>query len=175
MSVVGFDVGFQSCYIAVARSGGIETVANEFSDRCTPSVISLGPKSRAIGSAAKTQVVTNCKNTFQSFKRFHGRLFSEPYVQQQAARLPYQLVPLPNGGVGGKVMYMEEEAVFSVEQMSGMLLSKLKEVAESALKKPVTDCVISVPTFFTDAERRSVLDASQIAGLNCLRLMNDST
>uniref|UniRef100_A0A8C9F644 Uncharacterized protein n=1 Tax=Pavo cristatus TaxID=9049 RepID=A0A8C9F644_PAVCR len=73
------------------------------------------------------------------------------------------------------VMYMDEEHIFSVEQISAMLLTKLKETAESNLKKPVTDCVISVPSFFTDAERRSVLDAAQIVGLNCLRLMNDMT
>uniref|UniRef100_A0A8V0XWE3 Heat shock protein family H (Hsp110) member 1 n=1 Tax=Gallus gallus TaxID=9031 RepID=A0A8V0XWE3_CHICK len=74
-----------------------------------------------------------------------------------------------------QVMYMDEEHIFSVEQISAMLLTKLKETAESNLKKPVTDCVISVPSFFTDAERRSVLDAAQIVGLNCLRLMNDMT
>ncbi|XP_010789398.1 heat shock 70 kDa protein 4-like [Notothenia coriiceps] len=72
-------------------------------------------------------------------------------------------------------MYMEEERVFSIEQVTGMLLTKLKETAESAMKKPVVDCVISVPSYFTDPERRSVMDAAQIAGLNCLRLMNDST
>nr|XP_047911264.1 heat shock protein 105 kDa isoform X2 [Anser cygnoides] len=82
---------------------------------------------------------------------------------------------MKNGGVGVKVMYMDEEHIFSVEQISAMLLTKLKETAESNLKKPVTDCVISVPSFFTDAERRSVLDAAQIVGLNCLRLMNDMT
>nr|XP_010300154.1 PREDICTED: heat shock protein 105 kDa isoform X2 [Balearica regulorum gibbericeps] len=82
---------------------------------------------------------------------------------------------MKNGGVGVKVMYMDEEHIFSVEQVSAMLLTKLKETAESNLKKPVTDCVISVPSFFTDAERRSLLDAAQIVGLNCLRLMNDMT
>ncbi|MEQ2177714.1 hypothetical protein GOODEAATRI_006453, partial [Goodea atripinnis] len=71
------------------------------------------------------------------------------------------------------VRYLDEEKVFTVEQISGMLLTKLKETSESALKKPVVDCV--VPSFFTDAERRSVLDATQIAGLNCLRLINDTT
>ncbi|XP_032466720.1 heat shock protein 105 kDa isoform X9 [Phocoena sinus] len=82
---------------------------------------------------------------------------------------------MKNGGVGIKVMYMDEEHLFSVEQITAMLLTKLKETAENNLKKPVTDCVISVPSFFTDAERRSVLDAAQIVGLNCLRLMNDMT
>ncbi|XP_066169242.1 heat shock protein 105 kDa isoform X3 [Sylvia atricapilla] len=175
MAVVGFDLGFQSCYIAVARAGGIETVANEFSDRCTPSVVSFGSKNRAIGVAAKNQQITHAHNTVSNFKRFHGRAFSDPFVQKEKEKLSYDLVPMKNGGVGVKVMYMDEEHIFSVEQISAMLLTKLKETAESNLKKPVTDCVISVPSFFTDAERRSLLDAAQIVGLNCLRLMNDMT
>lgn len=175
MSVVGFDLGFQSCYVAVARAGGIETVANEYSDRCTPSCVSFGPRNRAIGAAAKSQVVTNCKNTVQGFKRFHGRAFSDPYVQSAKSNLVYDLAQMPNGATGIKVMYMEEERVFSTEQVTGMLLTKLKETAENALKKPVVDCVISVPSYYTDAERRSVIDAAQIAGLNCLRLMNETT
>uniref|UniRef100_A0A672GEW5 Heat shock 70 kDa protein 4-like n=1 Tax=Salarias fasciatus TaxID=181472 RepID=A0A672GEW5_SALFA len=175
MSVVGFDLGFQSCYVAVARAGGIETIANEYSDRCTPSFVSFGPRNRAIGAAAKSQVVTNCKNTVQGFKRFHGRAFSDPYVQSAKSHLVYDLAPMPSGSTGIKVMYMEEERIFSIEQVTGMLLTKLKETAESALKKPVVDCVISVPSFYTDAERRSIMDAAQIAGLNCLRLMNENT
>ncbi|KAM4620989.1 heat shock 70 kDa protein 4a isoform 1-T1 [Polymixia lowei] len=175
MSVVGFDLGFQSCYVAVARAGGIETVANEYSDRCTPSFVSFGPRNRSIGAAAKSQVVTNCKNTVQGFKRFHGRGYSDPYVQSAKSSLVYDLAQTPSGSTGIKVMYMEEEKVFSIEQVSAMLLTKLKETAENALKKPVADCVISVPSFFTDAERRSVIDAAQIAGLNCLRLMNETT
>ncbi|KAK2828133.1 hypothetical protein Q5P01_019167 [Channa striata] len=175
MSVVGFDLGFQSCYVAVARAGGIETVANEYSDRCTPSFVSFGPRNRSIGAAAKSQVVTNYKNTVQGFKRFHGRAFSDPYIQSAKSKLVYDLAPMPPGSTGIKVMYMDEEKVFSIEQVTGMLLTKLKETAENALKKPVVDCVISVPSYFTDAERRSVMDAAQIAGLNCLRLMNETT
>ncbi|XP_054481227.1 heat shock 70 kDa protein 4a [Anoplopoma fimbria] len=175
MSVVGFDLGFQSCYVAVARAGGIETVANEYSDRCTPSVVSFGPRNRSVGAAAKSQVVTNCQNTVQGFKRFHSRAFSDPYVQSAKSNLVYELAQMPSGATGIKVMYMEEERVFSIEQVTGMLLTKLKETAESALKKPVADCVISVPSYFTDSDRRSVMDAAQIAGLNCLRLMNETT
>uniref|UniRef100_A0A4W6EUV4 Heat shock protein 4a n=1 Tax=Lates calcarifer TaxID=8187 RepID=A0A4W6EUV4_LATCA len=134
MSVVGFDLGFQSCYVAVARAGGIETVANEYSDRCTPSFVSFGPRNRSIGAAAKSQVVTNCKNTVQSFKQFHGRAFSDSYVQSAKSNLVYDLAQMPSGSTG-----------------------------------------IKVPSYFTDAERRSVMDAAQIAGLNCLRLMNETT
>ncbi|XP_074529460.1 heat shock 70 kDa protein 4b [Halichoeres trimaculatus] len=175
MSVVGFDVGFMNCYVAVARAGGIETVANEYSDRCTPACVSFGPRNRSIGAAAKSQVVTNCKNTVQGFKRFHGRAFTDPFVQRIKNSLVYDIAQMPTGTTGIKVMYMEEEKVFSIEQVTAMLLTKLKETAEHALKKPVADCVVSVPCYYTDAERRSVVDAAQIAGLNCLRLMNETT
>ncbi|KAM3934750.1 heat shock protein 105 kDa [Leptodactylus fuscus] len=175
MSVVGFDLGYQNCHVAIARAGGIETVANEFSDRCTPAVVSFGTKNRTIGVAAKNQLVTNAKNTVYGFKKLHGRAFNDPFVQKEKNNLAYELVQTNNGGVGLRVMYMDEPHVFSVEQITAMLLTKLKETAESNLKKPVTDCVISVPSFFTDAERRSVLDSAQIVGLNCLKLINDMT
>ncbi|KAK3526628.1 hypothetical protein QTP70_030838 [Hemibagrus guttatus] len=201
MSVVGFDVGFMNCYIAVARAGGIETIANEYSDRCTPACVSFGPRNRSIGAAAKSQVVTNCKNTVQGFKRFHGRAFSDPFVQNIKSSLVYELSQMPTGTTGIKVTYMEEEKVFSIEQITAMLLTKLKETAESAPlggKSPflarlggqffkggkfplfpgglshVHD-VFKIPCYYTDAERRSVIDAAQIAGLNCLRLMNETT
>uniref|UniRef100_A0A670Y702 Heat shock protein 105 kDa n=1 Tax=Pseudonaja textilis TaxID=8673 RepID=A0A670Y702_PSETE len=165
MAVVGFDLGSQSCYIAVARAGGIETVANEFSDRCTPSVVSFGSKNRAIGVSAKNQLITHADNTVYNFKRFHGRAYNDPFIQKEKENLSYCVVPMKNGRV----------LEIHVEQITAMLLTKLKETAENNLKKPVTDCVISVPSFFTDAERRSLLDAAQVVGLNCLRLMNDMT
>uniref|UniRef100_A0A6Q2XRN3 Heat shock protein 4 like n=1 Tax=Esox lucius TaxID=8010 RepID=A0A6Q2XRN3_ESOLU len=173
MSVVGIDVGFQNCYIAVARSGGIETIANEYSDRCTPKSFFFW-----WGGGNKTlflQIITNFKNTIHGFKKFHGRAFDDPYVQREKPMLPYSLHKLASGNTGIKVRYLNEDKVFTIEQVTAMLLTKLKETSESALKKPVVDCVISVPSFFTDAERRSVMDATQIAGLNCLRLINDTT
>ncbi|KAI5941857.1 heat shock 70 kDa protein 4L [Manis javanica] len=175
MSVVGIDLGFLNCYIAVARSGGIETIANEYSDRCTPACISLGSRTRAIGNAAKSQIVTNVRNTIHGFKKLHGRSFDDPIVQTEKIRLPYELQKMPNGSTGVKVRYLEEERPFAIEQVTGMLLAKLKETSENALKKPVADCVISIPSFFTDTERRSVMAAAQVAGLNCLRLMNETT
>uniref|UniRef100_A0AAY3ZZP3 Uncharacterized protein n=1 Tax=Denticeps clupeoides TaxID=299321 RepID=A0AAY3ZZP3_9TELE len=144
MSVVGIDVGFQNCYIAVARSGGIETIANEYSDRCTPACISLASKNRTIGNAAKSQIITNFKNSIHGFKKFHGRAFDDPFVQGEKPKLPYSLHKLANGSTGIKVRYLDEDKVFTIEQVTGMLLTKLKETSESALKKPVVDCVISV-------------------------------
>uniref|UniRef100_A0A673IXE8 Heat shock 105/110 protein 1 n=1 Tax=Sinocyclocheilus rhinocerous TaxID=307959 RepID=A0A673IXE8_9TELE len=143
-----------NCCIAVVKRGGIETVSNEFTDRCTPT----------IGNAAKRQVVSH-------FKRLHGRLFQDHSVQAEKASLPYDLVPLNDGKVGVKVMYLDQEHHFSIEQVTAMLLTKLKDIAEANLQKKVVKCVIAV-RFCT---RASVLDAAKIAGLNCLKLMNDST
>uniref|UniRef100_A0A2K5CG35 Heat shock protein 105 kDa n=1 Tax=Aotus nancymaae TaxID=37293 RepID=A0A2K5CG35_AOTNA len=108
------------------------------------SVISFGSKNRTIGVAAKNQQITHANNTVSNFKRFHGRAFNDPFIQKEKDNLSYDLVQLKNGGVGIKVMYMDEEHLFSVEQITAMLLTKLKETAENNLKKPVTDCVISV-------------------------------
>uniref|UniRef100_A0A8C9ZA96 Heat shock protein family A (Hsp70) member 4 like n=1 Tax=Sander lucioperca TaxID=283035 RepID=A0A8C9ZA96_SANLU len=134
MSVVGIDVGYQNCYIAVARSGGIETIANEYSDRCTPACVSLTSKNRMIGNAAKSQITTNFKNTVHGFKKFHGRAFDDPFVQSEKPKLPYSLHKLANGNAGIKVRYLDEDKVFTFEQITGMLLTKLKETSESALK-----------------------------------------
>uniref|UniRef100_A0A8C7U232 Heat shock protein 4b n=1 Tax=Oncorhynchus mykiss TaxID=8022 RepID=A0A8C7U232_ONCMY len=164
MSVVGFDVGFLNCYVAVARAGGIETVANEYSDRYN---YLFCIKHRVLSLLISYQVVTNCKNTVQGFKRFHGRAFSDPYIQSLKSSLVYDLQSF--------TMTTGVCKVFSIEQVTAMLLTKMKETAEHALKKPVADCVVSVPCYYTDAERRSVVDAAQIAGLNCLRLMNETT
>uniref|UniRef100_A0A452S2K2 Heat shock 70 kDa protein 4L n=1 Tax=Ursus americanus TaxID=9643 RepID=A0A452S2K2_URSAM len=99
---------------------------------------------RAIGNAAKSQIVTNVRNTIHGFKKLHGRSFDDPIVQTERIRLPYELQKMPNGSAGVKVRYLEEERPFAIEQVTGMLLAKLKETSENALKKPVADCVISV-------------------------------
>ncbi|KAK3696704.1 hypothetical protein QZH41_013052, partial [Actinostola sp. cb2023] len=187
MSVIGFDVGNQSCYIAVARGGGIETITNEYSDRSTPCVVSLGEKTRQIGTSGKNQMIFNLKNTISQFKRFMGKNFSDPVVQHDLKDMPYQVVEQPGDAIGIKVVYhyntlmsewvryLGEVEVFTPEQVMGMILSKLKTTAERWMETKVTDCVISVPSYYTDRQRRSMLDASSTAGLNCLRLINDST
>ncbi|EPY84910.1 heat shock protein 4 isoform a-like protein [Camelus ferus] len=151
MSVVGIDLGFQSCYVAVARAGGIETIANEYSDRCTPTYSKLmdlysynAEKTMTHLGLSLVSVISNAKNTVQGFKRFHGRAFSDPFVEAEKSKLAYDIVQLPTGLTGIKVKYMEEERNFTTEQVTAMLLSKLKETAENVLKKPVVDCVVSV-------------------------------
>jgi heat shock protein 4 len=174
MSVVGFDIGNQTCYIAVARQGGIETIANEYSDRCTPTCVSLGERNRFLGASAKNQMVTNFKNTIWGWKKLIGRKFSDPVVKQEMKHLPYEIVEGPGGITGIKANYMGEQHVFTPEQVTAMMLTKLKEVAEANLKTKVVDCVLSVPCYFTDCQRRALLDSAQIVGLNVLRLMNDT-
>jgi len=175
MSVVGYDVGNLSSYCAVARAGGIETVANEYSDRNTFSGISFTQKERSIGTSAKTMAISNFKNTISGFKRLIGRLYKDPVVAEEARHLPYKLVELKSGYVGVEVSYQDEATVFSMEQVLAMLLTKLKSITETNIQKTVYDCVVSVPCFATDVERRSYLQASEVANLNCLRLMSDTT
>ncbi|XP_071951442.1 97 kDa heat shock protein-like [Antedon mediterranea] len=175
MSVVGLDIGNQSCYIAVARGGGIETIANEYSDRLTPSIVSFGEKQRIIGTAAKTQVISNAKNTVTNFKKLLAQQYSNPCVQLEKKWLPYELQELEDHSVGIKLQYLNQPTVMRPEQILAMLLTKLKQSTEAGLGTKVVDCVISVPQYFTDAERRAVLTASSIAGLNCMKVMNDST
>ncbi|KAH9513967.1 Heat shock 105kDa 110kDa protein 1 [Bulinus truncatus] len=177
MSVVGIDLGTYSCYIGVARAGGIETIANEYSDRCTPSYVSLGDKSRVIGVAAKQQAVTNFRNTVCGFKRVLGRKFDDPLVQAEIHKSfkPNTVAKDSKGDVVFQMNYLGENHEFSATQLTSMLLNKLKFTAESNLKTKVVDVVVSVPAFYTDVERRALLDACQMSGLNCLRILNDTT
>ncbi|XP_026466524.1 heat shock 70 kDa protein 4-like isoform X1 [Ctenocephalides felis] len=175
MSVIGIDFGNESCYVAVAKSGGIETIANDYSLRGTPSCVAFSGKNRVLGVAAKNQLVTNMKNTVWGFKRLLGRRYNDPHVQNELRSLPFRTEQRPDGGIGIRVHYLDEEHVFSPEQVTAMLFTKLKETSANALQTQVNDCVISVPSYFTNAERRALLDAASIAGLNVLRLMNETT
>ncbi|KAH8419635.1 hypothetical protein KR222_011393 [Zaprionus bogoriensis] len=175
MSVIGIDFGNEGCYVAAARSGGIETLANDYSLRATPSFVAFDGKKRIIGVAAKNQQVTNMKNTVGGFKRLLGRKFNDPHVQHELKSIPARVEARNDGSIGIKVNYLNEEQHFSPEQLTAMLFTKLKETSASAMQTQVNDCVIACPVFFTNAERRALLDAAQIAGLNVLRLMNETT
>ncbi|XP_065159658.1 heat shock 70 kDa protein 4L isoform X2 [Atheta coriaria] len=175
MSVIGIDFGNESCYVAVAKAGGIETIANDYSLRATPSCIAFSGKNRILGVAAKNQQVTNMKNTIFNIKRLLGRKFKDPLVQKEIASLPYNILETKNGNIGIKVQYLDEEHIFSPEQCFAMLLTKLKDDSATALQTPINDCVISVPSYFTNNERKALLDSAAIAGLNVLRLFNETT
>lgn len=175
MSVIGIDIGNENTYVAVARAGGIETIANEYSQRSTPTYVAFGEKTRDLGVSAKNKQITNLKNTIFGFKRLIGRRFCDPIIQHELGYLPYTVCELPTGETGVSVSYLNEDTIFTVQQVMAMMMTKLKEISESALRTKVQDCVISVPVYLTDVERRAMLDAAEIAGLNVLRLMNEPT
>lgn len=175
MSVVGLDVGNANCFVAVARSGGIETVANEYSDRCTPSVVAFNAAQRLVGISAKNQMVMNFKSSVTQFKRLIGRKFDEPDSQEEMKRHPTKFIRMENGDIGVEVQYKGDKTIFKPEQCMTMLLSELKNTAETNLNTKVTDCVISIPSYYTDYQRRSLKQAIDVAGIKCLKLMNDTT
>ncbi|EEA25736.1 adenyl-nucleotide exchange factor sse1 [Talaromyces marneffei ATCC 18224] len=174
MSVVGIDFGAQSTKIGVARNKGIDIITNEVSNRSTPSLVGFGPKSRYLGEAAKTQEVSNLKNTVGSLKRLIGRSLSDPDVQAEKEYNTATFCEV-EGQVGVEVSYLGKKDKFSATQLVAMYLDKIKQTASKEIKLGVSDVVISVPAWFTDSQRRAMLDAADIAGLKALRLINDTT
>lgn len=174
MSVVGVDFGTLNTVIAVARNRGVDVITNEVSNRATPSLVGFGPKSRYLGEPAKTQEISNLKNTVGSLKRLAGRSIHDPDVQIEQQYVSAPLVDC-GGQVGAEVTYLGKKEKFSATQLSAMFLSKVKHTAATELKLPVSDIVMSVPAWFTDVQRRSLIDAAEIAGLKTLRLINDTT
>ncbi|KAL6860526.1 adenyl-nucleotide exchange factor sse1 [Amphichorda felina] len=140
----------------------------------TLSMVGFGPKCRYLGESAKTQEITNLKNTVNSIKRLLGRSFNDPDIQIEQQYITAPLVDV-NGQVGAEVSYLGNKEKFSAIQLVAMYLSKIKQTAAAELKMPVSDLCISVPPWFTDIQRRALLDAAEIAGLKVLRLINDNT
>lgn len=174
MSVVGVDFGTLNTVIAVARNRGVDVITNEVSNRATPSLVGFGPKSRYLGESAKTQEISNLKNTVGSLKRLAGRSLNDPDVQMEKDYVSAPLIDV-KGQVGAEVTYMGNKESFTATQLVSMFLNKVKSTASAELKLPVSDIVISVPPWFTDHQRRSLMDAAEIAGLKLLRLINDTT
>ncbi|KAL8296967.1 hypothetical protein RB597_006196 [Gaeumannomyces tritici] len=174
MSVVGVDFGSLNTVIAVARNRGVDVITNEVSNRATPSLVGFGPKSRYLGEAAKTQEISNLKNTVGSLKRLAGRSINHPDVQIEQQFISAPLVDV-NGQVGAEVTYLGKKEKFTATQLIAMFLGKIKQTTANETKLAVSDLVMSVPPWFTDVQRRSLLDAAEIAGLKLLRLINDTT
>jgi len=174
MSVVGLDFGVQNSVIAVARNKGVDVIANEVSNRATPSLVGFGSRNRYLGEAAKTQEVSNLKNTVGSLSRLVGRSLNDPDVQIEQDYVSAPLVEV-NGQVGAEVTYLGQKQKFTASQLTAMFLTKARETASKELKLPVNDMVIAVPAWYTDAQRRGMLDAADIAGIKVLRLINETT
>ncbi|XP_010458573.1 PREDICTED: heat shock 70 kDa protein 16 [Camelina sativa] len=175
MSVVGFDVGNENCVIAVAKQRGIDVLLNDESNRENPAMVSFGEKQRFMGAAAAASATMHPKSTISQLKRLIGRKFREPDVQNDLRLFPFEASEGSDGGIQIQLRYMGEIQRFSPVQILGMLLSHLKQTAEKSLKTPVSDCVIGIPSYFTNAQRLAYLDAAAIAGLRPLRLMHDPT
>ena len=137
-------------------------------------MVGFGPKRRYIGESAKTQEISNLKNTIACLPRLAGRSLKDQDVQAEKEFISAPLVDM-NNEVGAEVTYMGQKEQFNATQLIAMYLTKIKQTASAELKLPVSDVVLSVPTWFTDAQRRSIMDAADIAGLKLLRLINDTT
>jgi heat shock protein 4 len=175
MSVVGLDVGNENCIVAVARQRGIDVVLNDESKRETPALVSFNEKQRFVGTAASSSLTMTPKNTVAQIKRLLGRNFKDEDVQQDLLRFPFSVTEGPDGAPLIHVQYLGDSKSFTSSQILGMILSNLKSIAEKNLQTNVADCVIGIPVFFSEIQRRAMLDAASIAGLRPLRLMHETT
>jgi molecular chaperone DnaK len=167
---VGIDLGTTNSVVAVMEGGEPVVIANAEGGRTTPSVVAFTRTGeRLVGTLARRQAAVNPENTVYSIKRFMGRLLSE--VTTEARQVPYKVV----AGNAGRVEVEVQGQRYTPEQISAMILQKLKADAETYLGEKVTDAVITVPAYFNDAQRQATKNAGQIAGLNVLRIINEPT
>ncbi|KZV40816.1 heat shock 70 kDa protein 15-like [Dorcoceras hygrometricum] len=175
MSVVGFDFGNETGVVAVARQRGIDVVLNDESKRETPAIVCFGDKQRFLGTAGAASSMMNPKNTISQIKRLVGRQFSDPELQRDLKSLPFSVTEGPDGYPLIHAHYLDELRTFTPTQVLGMVFSNLKSIAERNLNAAVVDCCIGIPVYFTDLQRRAVIDAATIAGLHPLRLIHETT
>ena len=172
--IIGIDLGTTNSCMSVMEGGESVVIPNSEGARTTPSVVAFAKGGeRLVGQAAKRQAVTNPSNTIFSAKRFIGRKFDE--VQEEAASLPYNIVSGKNGDAYIECEVSGKKEQFAPEQISAMILGKLKSDAEAYLGVTVTEAVITVPAYFNDAQRQATKDAGQIAGLEVKRIINEPT
>eukprot|EP00122_Pirum_gemmata_P015336 Pgem_evm1s14332 len=171
---VGIDLGTTYSCVAVYQHGKVDIIANDQGNYTTPSYVAFNDTERLIGDAAKNQVAMNPYNTVFDAKRLIGRRFNDPAVKSDAEHFPFKIVDKNNKPMIG-VNYKGEEKTFSPEEISAMILVKMKEIAESNLGTVVKNAVVTVPAYFNDSQRQATKDAGQIAGLNVLRIINEPT
>ena len=175
MVCIGIDLGTTYSCVSVWQNNKAEIIANDQGNRTTPSYVSFSGEERLIGSAAKSQGAQNAVNTVFDAKRLIGRKFKDSEVQSELKHLPYKIFENKNGNPVIEVTYKEELKRFQPEEISAMVLIKMKEIAEAYLGVAVTDAVITVPAYFNDSQRQATKDAGSIAGLNVLRIINEPT
>jgi len=175
MTSIGIDLGTTYSCVAVWQNDKVEIIANDQGLNTTPSYVAFTENERMIGDSAKSQAARNPANTVFDAKRLIGRKFADQSVQADTKHWPFKVVSGPQDKPLINVKYMGEEKKFQAEEISAMVLTKMKEVAETYLGKPVKDAVVTVPAYFNDAQRQATKDAGTIAGLNVKRIINEPT
>ena len=175
MSAIGIDLGTTFSCVGVWKNGRVEIIANDQGNRTTPSYVAFNNEERLIGDAAKNQANMNISNTIFDAKRLIGGKFSNPNIQNDIKHWPFKVVDDGCDKPIIEIEYKGELKRFTPEEISAMVLTKMKETAESYLGESVKDAVITVPAYFNDAQRKATKDAGIIAGLNVLRIINEPT
>jgi L1 cell adhesion molecule like protein len=172
---IGIDLGTTYSCVGVWQNDAVEIIANDQGNRTTPSYVAFTETERLIGDAAKSQVSMNPENTVFDAKRLIGRKFSDPIVQADMKHWPFKVISGPGDKPLIEVNYKGEKKQFAPEEISSMVLVKMKETAEAYLGKDVKNAVVTVPAYFNDSQRLATKDAGVIAGLNVLRIINEPT
>ena len=172
---IGIDLGTTYSCVGVWLHDRVEIIPNDQGNRTTPSYVAFTDTERLIGDAAKNQVALNPNNTVFDAKRLIGRRFSDPSVQGDMKLWPFKVVPGPGDKPFIVVQYKGEEKKFTAEEISSMVLVKMRETAEAFLGHSVNNAVVTVPAYFNDSQRQATKDAGAIAGLNVMRIINEPT
>ena len=172
---IGIDLGTTYSCVGVWQNDRVEIIANDQGNRTTPSYVAFTDTERLIGDAAKNQVAMNPQNTVFDAKRLIGRRFSDPSVQSDMLHWPFKVVAGPGDKPMIVVHYKGEEKQFAPEEISSMVLVKMKEIAEAYLGHSLKNAVVTVPAYFNDSQRQATKDAGAIAGLNVMRIINEPT
>ena len=173
--VIGIDLGTTYSCVGVWQNNNVEIISNDIGNRTTPSFVSFNDKERLIGDSAKSQVNMNPSNTIFDVKRLMGKNFSDKSVQEDMKHLTYKVIDNGSNKPFVKVKYKNEMKEFSPEEISAMILTKMKSIAEDYLGEKVEAAVITVPAYFNDSQRQATKDAGKIAGLEVLRIINEPT
>jgi L1 cell adhesion molecule like protein len=171
---IGIDLGTTYSCVGAYMNGKVEIIANDMGERTTPSYVGFNDVERLIGMAAKNAASSNPTNTVYDAKRMIGRNYSEKAVQDNLKHFSFKVVDR-NDKPKIQVTFKDEEKEFTPEEISAMILTKMKQTAEDYLGHPVKNAVVTVPAYFNDAQRQATKDAGVIAGLNVLRIINEPT